>query len=137
MTNGKKELYSEFGEMLFTHFGVTGPLILSASAHIPDINSTAYEARIDLKPALDEKTLDNRLLSDFSKYANKDFIYALCDTLFEMDSMTYGCNSYVYDDTILENLTMGTAKIYTALLLAIPVLISAVGAILIIRRKNR
>ena len=70
-------------------------------------------------------------------YANKDFIYALCETLFEMDSMTYGCNSYVYDDTILENLTMGTAKVYTALLLAVPVIITAVGAILIIRRKNR
>jgi hypothetical protein len=70
-------------------------------------------------------------------YANKDFIYALCDTLFEMDSMTYGCNSYVFNDTILENLTMGTAKVYTALLLAIPVIITALGAILIIRRKNR
>ena len=79
-SNGKR-VYEDFGEMMFTHFGVTGPLILSASAHIPDINSTAYEARIDLKPALDEKTLDNRLLSDFSKFANRDFANSLGELL--------------------------------------------------------
>ncbi|MBQ7387325.1 MAG: Gldg family protein [Clostridia bacterium] len=70
-------------------------------------------------------------------YANKDFIYALCETLFEADSMTYGCTSYVYNDTVLENLTMGTAKVYTAVAIAIPVVIAALGAVLIIRRKNR
>jgi len=78
--NGKK-VYEDFGEMMFTHFGVTGPLILSASAHIPDINSMSYEAQIDLKPALDEKTLDNRLLSDFAKFANRDFANSLGDLL--------------------------------------------------------
>ncbi len=70
-------------------------------------------------------------------YANKDFIYALCDTLFEADSMTYGCNSYVYDDTVLENLTMGQARIYTAVAIAIPAVLAVFGAVLIIRRKNR
>ena len=79
--NTKKEVYSDFGEMMFTHFGITGPMVLSASAHIPDIASGKYEARINLKPALDEKTLDTRILSDFSKYSNKDLINALGDLL--------------------------------------------------------
>ena len=77
----KKEVYSDFGEMMFTHFGITGPMVLSASAHIPDISSGKYEAKINLKPALDEKTLDARLLSDFAKYSNKDLINALDDLL--------------------------------------------------------
>ncbi len=77
----KKEVYSDFGEMMFTHFGITGPMVLSASAHIPDIASGKYEAIINLKPALDEKTLDSRILSDFSKYSNKDLINALGDLL--------------------------------------------------------
>ena len=76
-----KEVYSDFGEMMFTHFGLTGPMILSASAHIPDVSEGKYEARINLKPALDEKTLDARIISDFSKYSNKDFLNALGDLL--------------------------------------------------------
>lgn len=76
-----KEVYSDFGEMMFTHFGITGPMVLSASSHVPDIASGKYEARIDLKPALDEKTLDARILSDFAKYSNKDLINALDDLL--------------------------------------------------------
>ena len=76
-----KEIYSDFGEMMFTHFGITGPMVLSASAHVPDAASGNYEARINLKPALDEKTLDGRILADFNKYANKDFVNALGDLL--------------------------------------------------------
>ena len=74
--DGKKS-YSDFGEMMFTHFGVTGPMILSASAHLKDADITKATLSIDLKPALDEKTLDERLLSDFSKTTNKDFINSL------------------------------------------------------------
>lgn len=75
--NSQKIVYRDFGEMMFTHFGITGPLVLSASAHISDIKSGQYEAQIDLKPALDEKKLDTRLLSDFAKFANKDFVNSL------------------------------------------------------------
>ncbi len=78
--NGKT-VYEDFGEMMFTHFGMTGPMVLSASAHIPDIEKVKYDALIDLKPALDEKALDARILSDFKKYQNKDFINALGDLL--------------------------------------------------------
>ena len=77
----QKEIFSDFGEMMFTHFGITGPMVLSASAHIPDIASGRFEAHIDLKPALDEKTLDARILSDFAKYANRDLINSLDDLL--------------------------------------------------------
>ncbi|MBO5939387.1 MAG: NAD(P)/FAD-dependent oxidoreductase [Clostridia bacterium] len=76
-----KLVYEDFGEMMFTHFGVTGPMILSASAHLPDMTAGRYEASINLKPALDEKTLDTRILSDFAKYQNKDFQNALGDLL--------------------------------------------------------
>lgn len=77
----KKVIFEDFGEMLFTHFGVTGPLILSASAHMPDLVAGKYELRINLKPALTEQELDTRILSDFKKYANRDFINALSDLL--------------------------------------------------------
>ena len=80
-TETGKTVYEDFGEMLFTHYGLTGPLVLSASAHLSDITSGKYEAVIDLKPALDEKTLDARILSDFSKYQNRDLINALDDLL--------------------------------------------------------
>lgn len=72
-----KVLYTDFGEMMFTHFGVTGPVILSASAHVKDRDISKLTLSIDLKPALDEKTLDARLLSDFKKNANKDFANSL------------------------------------------------------------
>ena len=80
LENGKK-CYTDFGELLFTHFGVSGPLVLSASAHMRQFEKKHYRLEIDLKPALDEPTLDKRLLSDFEKYANSDFINALGDLL--------------------------------------------------------
>lgn len=74
-----KQVYSDLGEMLFTHFGVSGPLVLSASAHMRDFSQHSYRLSIDLKPALDEKKLDARILRDFRKYANRDFKNALYD----------------------------------------------------------
>ena len=74
-----KLIYQELGEMLFTHFGVSGPLVLSASAHMRHMGSKNYRLEIDLKPALDEKKLDARILRDFEKYANREFKNALSD----------------------------------------------------------
>ena len=74
-------LYTDFGEMMFTHFGVTGPMILSASAHLRNRDISTLTLSIDLKPALDEKTLDARLLSDFKQNANKDFVNSLSGLL--------------------------------------------------------
>lgn len=77
--NGKK-IYEDFGEMLFTHFGISGPMVLSASAHMKN-NSSEYKAQLDLKPALDEKTLDSRILRDFAKNSKKNFGNSLDDLL--------------------------------------------------------
>ena len=78
---GGRLLYEDFGEMLFTHFGISGPMVLSASAHLQGVDMESLVAEIDLKPALDEKTLDARICSDFAKYANRDFANALSDLL--------------------------------------------------------
>lgn len=79
-TQGHK-VYEELGEMLFTHFGVSGPMILSASRHILDCGYTGAVLVIDLKPALDEETLDSRIQRDFSKYSRKQFSNALDELL--------------------------------------------------------
>lgn len=78
---GGRVLYEDFGEMLFTHFGISGPMVLSASAHLQGLDMESLFAEIDLKPALDDKTLDARICSDFAKYANRDFANALSDLL--------------------------------------------------------
>ncbi len=72
-----KTLYSELGEMLFTHYGVTGPLVLSASAHIDLRRGGEYSLTIDLKPALTEEQLDARVLRDIEENLNKDFVNSL------------------------------------------------------------
>ena len=67
-----KIVYQEQGELLFTHFGLSGPLILSASAHMRDFEKNSYRCVIDLKPALDEATLDARLVRELTANANRD-----------------------------------------------------------------
>jgi predicted Rossmann fold flavoprotein len=75
VTENSKKIFSEQGEMLFTDFGISGPLVLSASAHI--VNFSGLKIHIDLKPALDEKTLNNRILRDFGDNPNRIFQNAL------------------------------------------------------------
>lgn len=75
----EKLIYKALGEMLFTHFGVSGPLVLSASAHMRRFGEYRYRLSIDLKPGLDEKKLDARLLRDFEKYSNREFRNSLGD----------------------------------------------------------
>ncbi len=69
-----REIYSDFGEMLFTHFGVSGPVVLSASSHIREMQSGRYELHIDLKPALTFEQLDKRLLREFKENPSKAII---------------------------------------------------------------
>ena len=76
-----KSVYKDFGEMMFTHFGVTGPLILSASRYITKRISENPEIYIDLKPALTEKELDLRILKDFEKFINRTFKNCLNELL--------------------------------------------------------
>ncbi len=76
-----KIIYEDFGEMLFTHFGVSGPIILSSSRYISDYGYKDIQLYIDLKPALSEQTLDLRLQRDFEKYSKKQFKNSLDDLL--------------------------------------------------------
>lgn len=77
LIDANKEIYSDFGEMMFTHYGVTGPVILSASSHMTKPKEHSYKIVIDLKPALDEQALDKRIQRDFAENTNKDFINSL------------------------------------------------------------
>ena len=81
LLDGEKEIYSDFGEMMFTHYGVSGPVILSASSHMTHPKEHNYKIVIDLKPALDEQTLDKRIQRDFAENTNKDFINSLSKLL--------------------------------------------------------
>lgn len=76
-TETYKEVYKDFGEMLFTHYGVSGPVILSASSHLKDVKPRRYEIHIDLKPAITYEQLDKRIQRDFLENSNKNFINAL------------------------------------------------------------
>ena len=80
-------------------------------------------------------TASDALLSE--NYANKDFLYSVFEALFDSSAAPRGCNAVTYKTQILENLTMGRARTYTALILAIPVALAVVGAVIISRRKNR
>lgn len=75
--NRKKPVFSELGEMLFTHFGISGPLTLSASAHMRNIDKKKYTAVVDLKSGLTIEQLDNRILRDFETEKNRDFANSL------------------------------------------------------------
>lgn len=80
--NGKKKpVYEDFGELLFTHFGLSGPTVLSASAHLRPMEPGKYTAHIDLKPALDAQKLDARILRDFAENKNRIFANSLGELL--------------------------------------------------------
>jgi len=72
-----KQIFEDFGEMLFTHFGISGSMVLSASAHMRNFEKEKYYINIDLKPALDAKKLDLRILRDFDEFSNRDFANSL------------------------------------------------------------
>lgn len=77
----KKCVYEDFGEMIFTHYGLSGPVILSASSNLKNIESSNYKISIDLKPALTFEQLDKRIQRDFEKNINKNFSNSLDDLL--------------------------------------------------------
>ncbi|WP_317853865.1 NAD(P)/FAD-dependent oxidoreductase [Chakrabartyella piscis] len=119
-----KVVFSEFGEMLFTHYGVSGPVILSASRHILYDLPAEHKLLIDLKPAMDEKKLDTRLLRDFEKYANKDFINALGDLLPQklIPVMVYLCD--IPADKKVNSITKEERKRLLTLMKALPLTIT-------------
>ena len=79
--NGEKKVYSDFGEVLFTHFGISGPTVISASSYINRLDLSKVSVSIDLKPALSFEQLDLRVLRDFGKHKNKALKNSLDDLL--------------------------------------------------------
>lgn len=73
-TTDRKKIYNDFGELLFTYYGVSGPVILSASSHLKNMSPDRYKISIDLKPALSEEQLDARLIREFTKNHTKEYI---------------------------------------------------------------
>ncbi len=119
-----KTVYEDFGEMMFTHFGVTGPMILSLSSMIPDLGEKKYTLYIDMKPALDEKELDSRLLSDFSKNLNRDFINSLSALLPARMIPVFVSMSGIKPDRKVNSITKEERKRLISLLKHFPVRLS-------------
>lgn len=119
-----KTVYSELGEMMFTHFGVTGPLVLSASAHMRGMPEKKYSLEIDLKPALDEKKLDARILRDFEKYINRDFRNALDDLAGRAMIPVLVRLSGIPEDTKVNSITREQRRTLVQLFKAFPVSVS-------------
>lgn len=119
-----KLIYRELGEMLFTHFGVSGPLVLSASAHMRHMDSRRYRLEIDLKPGLDEKKLDARLLRDFEKYANREYKNALVDLAGQSIIPVLVRLSGIPEETKVHDITREQRQRLLRLLKAFPVAVS-------------
>lgn len=119
-----KLIFREQGEMLFTHFGVSGPLVLSASSRMRRFGEAEYRLEIDLKPALDEKKLDARLLRDFEKYSNREFKNALGDLAgFKMIPVLV-CLSGIPEDEKVNSITREQRARLLRLFKAFPVRVS-------------
>ncbi len=117
----EKAIYKEMGEMLFSHFGVTGPLVLSASAYIRHWGEKTYRLLIDFKPALDEEALDARVLRDFEAYRNRDFSNALSDLLPRSLIPVMTACSGIPGGTKVHSVTRAQRRAFVRLLKAFPV----------------
>lgn len=102
---GEKLIHEEFGEMIFTHFGISGPIVLSISNYLSRYKDLKFHFKIDLKPALDFETLDKRILRDFDKYNNKQLKNALNDLLPQKIIPTIISIAKVDDKTIVNQIT--------------------------------
>ena len=111
-----KVVFTELGEMMFTHFGLTGPLVLSASTHMRDMRADRYTAYIDFKPALDFNELDKRVISDFSKNINRDFSNSL-NSLLPSKIIPYMIErSGIAPDTKVNEITKAQRRVFVELL---------------------
>ncbi|MBU3174815.1 NAD(P)/FAD-dependent oxidoreductase [Clostridium estertheticum] len=119
ITNSKnKSIYKEFGEMIFTHYGISGPIVLSGSCYVKE--GEKLKAFINLKPALSEIQLDKRIQSDFLKYANKDFKNSLTDLLPSKLINTIIQLSNIDEDKKVNSVTKEERKILVNLLQNLP-----------------
>lgn len=120
----KKKIYSEMGEMLFTHFGISGPLVLSASSHIRKMERGRYKIFIDLKPSLSEEKLDLRIQRDFADNINKSFINSLGKLLpNKMIPVVVGLSGIPFDLKV-NSITKEQRKNLVKLLKAFPITVT-------------
>jgi predicted Rossmann fold flavoprotein len=120
----KKKIYSEMGEMLFTHFGISGPLVLSASSHIRNMERGRYKIFIDLKPSLSEEKLDLRIQRDFADNINKSFINSLGKLLpNKMIPVVVGLSGIPFDLKV-NSITKEQRKNLVKLLKAFPITVT-------------
>lgn len=119
-TVGKKLLYEELGEMLFTHFGISGPLVLTLSCHLPDDVTTA-QVRLNLKPGLTEKQLDDRLLRDFAEQPRKQLDHVLPGLLPGKLAALFASLCGIDGTKPVSNITSEERKTLAATLQALPI----------------
>ena len=123
---GKKELYNGFGEMLITHFGISGPLVLSASSFYVSKAKGETKCYIDLKPALTIEQLDKRVLRDFEESKNKQFKNAL-NHLFPVKLIPVMIElSGIHPDKKVNEITKEERKSFVELIKAVPLTIAGV-----------
>jgi len=123
-TAKKKVIFTEFGEMLFTHFGISGPLVLSASAHMREMQPLRYVAYVDWKPALTPEQLDARLVRDFEECKNNDFSNALGKLLPQKAVPVFVALSGIEGTRKCHSITREERRRFGALLKKFPVRIS-------------
>lgn len=123
--DGNKEIFSELGEMLFTHFGVTGPLVLSASSHIKDMKPNRYTLKIDLKPGLSPEKLDERIRRDFAENLNRDFINGIRKLLPAKLLPIAARLAEIPEDLKINSVTKEQRRRFGELIKAFPVRVSA------------
>jgi predicted Rossmann fold flavoprotein len=120
-----REIHTEFGEMIFTHFGISGPIVLSMSSYISDyLNNEKIKAFLNLKPALDEEKLDKRIIRDFEKYSKKQFKNALSDLLPSKLIPIMIQLSGIQEDKYVNQITKNERKRLVDLLLNLPMTIT-------------
>lgn len=124
-----KPVFEELGELLFTHFGVSGPLVLSASCHMRPMEPGRYRLFVDLKPGLDERQLDVRLQRDFEKYRNRDFINSLGDLLPRKLIGVMVQLSGIPGETKINQVTKGQRQAFCRLLKALPLTVEGMRPI--------
>lgn len=121
----KKDIYEDFGELLFTHFGLSGPVILSASSHMREMSPGRYRVFINLKPALSPEQLDARLVRDFEKNHNRDFANSLGELLPRKMIQVIVESSGIPGETKCNRITKEQRRAFAALLRAYSVTVAA------------
>ena len=132
--NAKPLLVSSSSAVLEAGGQTVSPSGSYCIAAYSEVTSEGGTAKVFVIPSVYLAVSDSLITNG---YSNKNFIYSLLDEFFGAENLPYGCNTVLYDTQMLENLTMGTARLYTAIILLVPAAIAVAGVFVIVRRKNR